>query len=107
MSGTRDWRALSFFPSPARSTRLNRDMGASVLAPSTYPSPPSERAAGHHVHVVGQVHGDPPGAGNDPPEEICDRSSRAGGGRHLAEEVIGRHDVGVEADPLDREPGLG
>src|SRR5437588_1309320 len=106
MSGTSDWRALSFFPSPARSTRLNKDMGASVLAGPGYGRGALRRSAGHHVHVVAQVHRHPPVIGDRRPEGLGHSPDGGDGGADLAQEIVDRDHVGVMADALDAEARL-
>src|SRR5438874_9793687 len=102
MSGTSVWRALSFFPSPARRTRLNKDMGASVLAVPRLLG----RSAGDDVHVVTQVHRHPPVLRDSGANRLGEGVDRREGGADLAQQVVDRHDMRVSGDAVDAEAGL-
>src|SRR4051794_30406862 len=99
MSGTSVWRALSFFPSPALRTRLNKDMGPSLLAALRLLG----RSPGDDVHVVAEVHRQPPVLRNHRPDGLGHGVDGGHGGTDLAEQVVDRHHVGVETDAFDPE----
>src|SRR5947209_9675328 len=103
MSGANDWRALSFFPSPALRIRLNTDMRASVLAAPPVPTRQLGDSGGDHVHVVAQVDRDPPVLRNHRADGLGHGIGGGDGGADLAQEVVEGDDVGVVADAFDAE----